>query len=82
MQISWVNSQSNAGVKTAKKCLTVARKAGINLFDNAEVYGSGQAELIMGEAIRQLQVMSARPRQHDCVAEAYFYNIMNAARRS
>ncbi|CAM9833606.1 unnamed protein product [Ectocarpus fasciculatus] len=43
------------GVKTAKKCLTVARKAGINLFDNAEVYGSGQAELIMGEAIRQLQ---------------------------
>jgi aryl-alcohol dehydrogenase-like predicted oxidoreductase len=39
---------------SAKKCLRVARDAGINLFDNAEVYGSGEAEVIMGEAISQL----------------------------
>lgn len=47
--------KNSEGVETAKKCLTVARDAGINLFDNAEVYGNGEAEKIMGEAIRQLQ---------------------------
>ena len=34
-----------------------SQKCGVNLFDNAEVYGSprGAAERIMGEAIRRLQ---------------------------
>jgi hypothetical protein len=45
------------GIDMAKECLRVARDAGINLFDNAEVYGNpnGEAERIMGEAISQLQ---------------------------
>ena len=45
------------GVEKAKQCLRVARAGGVNLFDNAEVYGSprGAAETIMGEAIAQLQ---------------------------
>ena len=44
------------GVERAKDCLRVARAGGINLFDNAEVYGSprGAAEVVMGEAIAQL----------------------------
>ena len=48
--------QSEEGIAKAMACLTVARKAGVNLFDNAEVYGSprGEAERIMGEAIRRL----------------------------
>ena len=45
------------GIERAKACLSTARAAGINLFDNAEVYGSprGAAEKVMGEAIAQLQ---------------------------
>lgn len=45
------------GIDEAKKLLTLARKEGINLFDNAEVYGNprGEAEIIMGEAISQLR---------------------------
>lgn len=41
----------------AKACLKVARDGGVNLFDNAEVYGvpNGEAERIMGEAISQLR---------------------------
>ena len=41
----------------AKNCLRKARSYGINLFDNAEAYGNpiGAAEIIMGEAIHQLQ---------------------------
>jgi voltage-dependent potassium channel beta subunit len=45
------------GIDKAKACLTTARDNGVNLFDNAEVYGTpfGEAERIMGEAIHQLQ---------------------------
>ena len=48
---------SQAGIDMAKDCLRVARDAGINLFDNAEAYGNpnGEAERIMGAAIKQLQ---------------------------
>jgi hypothetical protein len=44
------------GVERAKACLRTARQAGVNLFDNAEVYGSGEAEHIMGVALQELQV--------------------------
>jgi len=47
--------KGDSGVDMAKKCLRAARKGGVNLFDNAEGYGSGRAERIMGEAIRQLR---------------------------
>lgn len=45
------------GIDVAKSCLRVARDAGINLFDNAEVYGNpyGEAERIMGCALKQLR---------------------------
>lgn len=48
--------KDSAGVEHAKELLTIARKAGVNLYDNAEVYGEtvGDAETIMGEAIAQL----------------------------
>ena len=47
----------DAGIQAAKELLHQARLAGVNLFDNAEVYGEprGEAERIMGEAIAQLQ---------------------------
>eukprot|EP00466_Bigelowiella_natans_P001912 jgi/Bigna1/89898/estExt_fgenesh1_pg.C_570093 len=41
--------KGDSGVDMAKKCLRAARKGGVNLFDNAEGYGSGRAERIMGE---------------------------------
>jgi voltage-dependent potassium channel beta subunit len=44
------------GIERAKECLSTARAGGVNLFDNAEVYGSprGEAERVMGEALAQL----------------------------
>jgi len=49
--------QKQAGIDMAKKCLTTARDNGVNLFDNAEVYGNpyGEAERIMGESLSQLR---------------------------
>lgn len=51
------------GIDMAKRCLKVARRAGVNLFDNAETYGSpqGEAERVMGEAISEL--MAEDPQQ-------------------
>ena len=48
---------SDEGVSIAKKCMSLARKNGINLFDNAETYGNpvGEAERIMGRAMDQLK---------------------------
>ena len=48
---------SDKGVSIAKKCMSLARKNGINLFDNAETYGNpvGEAERIMGRAMDQLK---------------------------
>ena len=48
--------KSDSGVEMAKQCLRTAREYGVNLFDNAEVYGTpyGEAERIMGLAIEQL----------------------------
>lgn len=38
----------------AKEQLSLAKDAGVNFFDNAEVYANGASETIMGEAIRDL----------------------------
>jgi predicted oxidoreductase len=36
----------------AKELLVACRDAGVNFFDNAEVYAKGQAEEIMGKAFK------------------------------
>lgn len=48
---------SQEGVDVAKECMRVVRKAGVNLFDHAEAYGTpfGAAEEIFGKALEQLQ---------------------------
>ncbi len=47
----------DAGVDRAVEVLRAARDAGINLFDNAEVYGRtrGEAEAILGAALARLR---------------------------
>lgn len=49
--------REDEGVRRAMDCLRAARRGGVNLFDNAEVYGEprGAAEIVMGEAIARLR---------------------------
>lgn len=51
---SWVTFGNQVGVDAAVECLGVAREAGVNFFDNAEVYAGGESERIMGQAFAQL----------------------------
>ena len=51
---SWVTFGTQVDTTLAKECLTAARDAGVNFFDNAEAYAGGQSEQIMGDAIAEL----------------------------
>lgn len=50
---SWVTFGTQLDVDHALACMTAAYEAGCNFFDNAEVYASGQSEIIMGQALKK-----------------------------
>ena len=47
---SWVTFHNQAGVDSAVAMMTAAYDAGVNFFDNAEVYAGGKSEEVMGAA--------------------------------
>jgi voltage-dependent potassium channel beta subunit len=51
---SWVTFGDQLDTQLAKDCLSAARDAGVNFFDNAEAYAGGKSEQIMGDAIAEL----------------------------
>ena len=54
---SWVtfaNTNQIENAQQAAECLDAAKQAGVNFFDNAEAYGGGESERVMGEAFREL----------------------------
>ena len=51
---SWVTYGNQVDTKSAVDCMAAAWDAGVNFFDNAEVYAKGMSETIMGEALKQL----------------------------
>ena len=51
---SWVTFGTQVDTGLARDCLSVARDAGVNFFDNAESYAGGESERIMGQAIGEL----------------------------
>ncbi len=51
---AWVTYGEHVGQETAEKCMAAAYENGVNFFDNAEGYGNGQAEIVMGNVIKKL----------------------------
>lgn len=51
---SWVTFGNQVHGKDALDLMAMAYDAGINFFDNAEIYESGRSEVVMGEALRTL----------------------------
>ena len=52
---SWVTFHNQVDASGVREMMAAARDAGVNFFDNAEVYANGQSETLMGEALAQLQ---------------------------
>jgi voltage-dependent potassium channel beta subunit len=48
---AWVTFGPQMNVDKAAECMNAAWEAGVNFFDNAEVYANGVAEEIMGEVL-------------------------------
>lgn len=51
---SWVTYGNQLDESPARECMAAAYAAGVNFFDNAEVYARGQSERIMGNALKKL----------------------------
>ncbi|MCA9955120.1 MAG: aldo/keto reductase, partial [Anaerolineales bacterium] len=51
---SWVTFSTQADVDLAADMMKTAYDAGVNFFDNAEVYAHGKSEEIMGKALQKL----------------------------
>jgi len=68
---SWVtfaNDNQIANAYQAAECLSVAKEAGVNFFDNAEGYARGESERVMGQAFRDLGW-----KRHEYVVSTKFY---------
>lgn len=51
---SWVTYGSQVSEDIAGECMAAAFDAGVNFFDNAEVYAHGRSETIMGNVLKKL----------------------------
>ncbi|MFM0101307.1 aldo/keto reductase [Paraburkholderia nemoris] len=71
---SWVTYGNQVDHRAARESLAAARDAGVNFFDNAEVYAAGQSEEIMGQALKEL----AWPRVSYVVSTKFFWGLNEA----
>ena len=68
---SWVTYHNQVDTRAAVEMMAAAFDAGINFFDNAEVYAGGQSEVVMGQALKQL----AWPRLNFVVSTKFFWGL-------
>jgi voltage-dependent potassium channel beta subunit len=66
-----VTFQNQVGVDDAVKMMSTAFDAGVNFFDNAEVYAAGKSEEVMGAALKKLNWR----RSSYVVSSKYFWGI-------
>ncbi len=68
---SWVTYGNQLDSNAARECMAAAWDAGVNFFDNAEIYAAGKSEEIMGEVLKKL----AWPRLKYVVSTKFFWGI-------
>ncbi|TAM48900.1 MAG: aldo/keto reductase [Paraburkholderia sp.] len=71
---SWVTYGNQVDRRAARESLAAARDAGVNFFDNAEVYAGGKAEEIMGQALKEL----AWPRVSYVISTKFYWGLHEA----
>ena len=68
---SWVTYHNQVDTGQAREMMAAAFDAGVNFFDNAEVYATGRSETIMGQALKEL----AWPRLNYVVSTKFFWGL-------
>ena len=66
---SWLTFAKQIGDNTAEELMTTAYDAGVNFFDNAEVYSKGASETVMGQVLAKMQW----PRSSYMVSSKVFF---------
>ena len=52
---SWITFAKQLGLNEVKECMHAAHDHGVNFFDNAEGYAHGEAETLMGNALKDFR---------------------------
>jgi voltage-dependent potassium channel beta subunit len=68
---SWVTYHNQVDTSAAVEMMAAAYDAGVNFFDNAEVYAGGQSEVVMGAALKALNW----PRLNYVVSTKFFWGL-------
>jgi len=68
---SWVTYGNQLDTAAARELMAAAWDAGVNFFDNAEIYARGGAEKIMGAALKELRW----PRQKFVVSTKFYWGL-------
>jgi len=74
---AWTTWGISVGDDEAFACMKAAYEAGCNFFDNAEAYGDGKAEVVMGKCIKKL----AAPRSELVISTKLFWGGKNVNHR-
>jgi len=68
---SWITYHNQVDEKSAVEMMAAAFDAGVNFFDNAEVYAAGRSETLMGRALKRL----AWPRLNYVVSSKFYWGL-------
>jgi voltage-dependent potassium channel beta subunit len=68
---SWVTYGNQMDTRAARECMAAAWDAGVNFFDNAEIYARGDSERIMGAVLKEL----AWPRSRVVISTKFYWGL-------
>ncbi len=72
---SWVTYGNQVDTRAARELMAAAFDAGVNFFDNAEVYAKGDSEVIMGKVLKEL----GWPRIKYVVSTKFYWGLRTCA---
>ena len=68
---SWVTYGNQMDTRAARECMAAAWDAGVNFFDNAEIYARGESERIMGVVLKDV----GWPRSRVVVSTKFYWGL-------
>lgn len=68
---SWITYHNQVDTQSAVELMAAAFDAGVNFFDNAEVYAGGRSEEVMGQALKTL----GWPRLNYVVSTKFYWGL-------
>jgi voltage-dependent potassium channel beta subunit len=72
---SWVTYGNQVDTRVARELMAAAFDAGVNFFDNAEIYAKGDSEVIMGKVLKEL----GWPRIKYIVSTKFYWGMRTCA---